>query len=60
MGYRVYFNYEDDLGNIETLYESFEDYDDAVRFAERAEQVTCYSEVEIEDLENDTIEFLLY
>lgn len=55
MGYRVYFNYEDDYGTIETLYESFMEYDDAIRFIERAEQVACYSDIELVDMEIDDL-----
>lgn len=53
MGYQVYFNYEDDLGNVETLFETFSDYDSAIRFIELAENIVCYSDIELVDLEID-------
>ena len=59
MRYKVNFDYKNDLGNIETLYKLFKNYNDAARYAEFASKVDCYSDVEIEDLEEGTIEFLL-
>ena len=60
MRYKVNFDYKNDLGNTETLHKLFKNYSDAVRYADFASKVDCYSEIEIEDLENNTVEFLLY
>lgn len=59
MRYKVNFDYTNELGNTETLFKFFKNYNDAARYADFASQVDCYSEIEIEDLEEGTIEFLL-